>query len=104
MKKLIPLFLFTPLLCLFGSPFGDITVNDLEKAIKEKKVAILDVNGAGSYRRGHVPGAIEFSANQSNLASLLPKDKSTLEQIEKYEQIRRAHMFFRLNGFDSVEG
>ena len=55
MKKLIPLFLFTPLLCLFGSPFGDITVNDLEKAIKEKKVAILDVNGAGSYRRGMFP-------------------------------------------------
>ena len=37
MKKIIPLFLVTPLLCLFGSPFGDITVNDLEKAIKEKK-------------------------------------------------------------------
>ena len=26
------------------------------------------------------------------------------EQIEKYEQIRRAHMVFRLNGFESVEG
>ena len=78
MKNILTFFLFTPLLCLFGSPFGDITVNDLEKAIKEKKVAILDVNGAASYQKGHVPGAIEFSANQSSLSSLLPKDKSSL--------------------------
>lgn len=78
MKKILPLFLFTPMFFLFGTPFGDISVNDLEKAIQEKNVAILDVNGAGSYRKGHVPGAIEFSANQSQLASLLPKDKSTL--------------------------
>ena len=78
MKKLLPLFLFTPLLSLFGTPFSDISVNDLEKAIAAKKVAILDVNGPGSYRKGHVPGAIEFSANKSKLGSLLPKDKSTL--------------------------
>ena len=78
MKNIHYLFFFTPLLCLFGSPFGDISVHDLEKAIEEKKVAILDVNGAASYQKGHVPGAIEFSANQSNLASLLPKDKSSL--------------------------
>ena len=25
------------------------------------------------------------------------------EQIEKYEQVRRAHMVFRLNGWDSPE-
>ena len=78
MKKFLPLFLFTPMLCLFGSPFGDISVNDLEQAIAAKKVAILDVNGPDSYRKGHVPGAIEFSANQSKLGSLLPEDKTTL--------------------------
>ena len=32
------------------------------------------------------------------------KEKSQVEQIEKYEQARRAHMFFRLNGFESAEG
>ena len=50
----------------------------ISKKQSKKKVAIPDVNGAASYQKGHVPGAIEFSANQSSLSSLLPKDKSTL--------------------------
>lgn len=32
------------------------------------------------------------------------KERVQGEQIERYEQVRRAHMVFRLNGFDSEEG
>lgn len=32
------------------------------------------------------------------------KERVLGEQIEKYEQVRRAHMVFRLNGFESPEG
>ena len=32
------------------------------------------------------------------------KEKMLGEQIEKYETIRRAHMVFRLNGWESSEG
>ena len=78
MKKILTLLFLTPFLSLLASPFGDISVSELEKAIAAKKVAILDVNGASSFSKGHVPGAIEFSSNKSKLASLLPEDKSTL--------------------------
>ena len=32
------------------------------------------------------------------------KERVLGEQIEKYEQVRRAHMVFRLNGWDSEAG
>ena len=46
--------------------------------LKNGKVAVIDVNGAKSYGKGHIPTAIDFSSVGKNLASLLPKDKSTL--------------------------
>jgi rhodanese-related sulfurtransferase len=58
--------------------FPDISVTDLKKAIEEKKVAVIDVNGAESYKKGHVPGAINFSEAKADLAKKLPEDKSTL--------------------------
>ena len=32
------------------------------------------------------------------------KERSNVLQIEQYESVRRAHMFFRLNGFDTPDG
>ena len=32
------------------------------------------------------------------------KDRVLGEQIEKYEQVRRAHMVYRLNGWESEAG
>ena len=32
------------------------------------------------------------------------KERVLGEQIEKYEQVRRAHMVYRLNGWESEEG
>ena len=78
MKKFLTFMSLAPFFCVLGSPFGDISIYELEKAIDQKKVAILDVNGPGSFNKGHIPGSIEFSSNQNRLASLLPQDKSTL--------------------------
>ncbi|MEK0451454.1 MAG: hypothetical protein RL088_3722 [Verrucomicrobiota bacterium] len=62
----------------FAGEFADISIADLKKAIDEKKVTIIDVNGSSSYKAGHVPGAIDFSANKADLASKLPADKDAL--------------------------
>lgn len=80
MKKLAALFCTLVLsLSAFGAEkFPDISHDELKQAIAEKKVAIIDVNGASSYKAGHIPGAIDFSADKAALASKLPADKNAL--------------------------
>ena len=56
----------------------DIGHDELKKAMKEKKVTLIDVNGSDTYKKGHIPGAIDFEANETQLASKLPKDKNAL--------------------------
>ena len=79
MKKLLTLALSM----LFASAamaaeYPDISISDLKKAIEEKKVTVIDVNGSDSYQAGHIPSAIDFEANSSSLASQLPKEKDAL--------------------------
>ncbi len=79
MKKLIALIslsLFST--TLFAGEFPDISIKELQKAIKDGKVAVIDVNGANSYKKGHIPTAISFASNGKDLAKHLPKDKNTL--------------------------
>jgi rhodanese-related sulfurtransferase len=61
-----------------GGSYPDISIAELKAAMAENKVVIIDVNGSSSYRKGHIPGAIDFSAHKANLAAKLPADKSTL--------------------------
>jgi rhodanese-related sulfurtransferase len=58
--------------------FPDISVTDLKAAIDSKKVVVIDVNGPGSYKKGHIPGALSFSEVKKELASKLPAEKDTL--------------------------
>ena len=79
MKKLFTLlfgFLFTA--SVFAGEFPDISVTDLKKAISDKKVTVIDVNGTDSYKAGHVPTAIDFDAAGDKIAAQLPKDKGAL--------------------------
>ena len=79
MKKiLIPFLLIWAAVSLQGQEFGDISIEDLQKAILAKKVAIIDVNGQGSFKNGHIPGAINFSSQKQALKKLLPNNKNTL--------------------------
>ena len=80
MKKLLP-SLFAMVLApiaLFAGEFPDISHDDLKKAIADKKVTLIDVNGSKSYGAGHIPGAIDFATNKAELAAKLPSDKSAL--------------------------
>lgn len=81
MKKLIALLASSLFLAgaVWAGEYAEISVQDLDAAIKAGKVTVIDVNGSDSYaNRGHVPGAIDFVANKEKLASLLPADKSQL--------------------------
>ncbi len=61
-----------------GGSYPDISIAELKTAIESKNVIVIDVNGSSSYRNGHIPGAIDFSAEKKNLASKLPANKDAL--------------------------
>lgn len=69
---------FLAIPAVFAGEYPDISIEDLKKAISEKKVTVIDVNGSKSFEKGHIPGAIDYSANKDALASKLPADKSSL--------------------------
>lgn len=80
MKKLLCFLAVTALFSIpaLAGEFPDITIPEVKKAIAEGKAVIIDVNGPQSYQRGHVPGALDFSAVSKDLASKLPADKGAL--------------------------
>ena len=78
MKKIIPIILSLISINLFAGEYPDISIKELQVAIKKGNVAVIDVNGAKSFARGHIPSAIDFSSQSKNLASVLPKNKDTL--------------------------
>jgi rhodanese-related sulfurtransferase len=79
MKKIISILILSLFgISLFAGEYPDISVKELQKAIKSGKVAVIDVNGARSYGKGHIPTAIDFSSTGKKLAKALPKDKNTL--------------------------
>jgi rhodanese-related sulfurtransferase len=57
--------------------YEDISVADLEKAIKDGTVTVIDVNGKSSFEKGHIPGAVNFAAVE-DLSKVLPEDKDAL--------------------------
>ena len=72
----ITALLFTS--ALFAGKYPDISINELQKAIADGQVAVIDVNGAKSFKKGHIPTAIDFSSSSKELSKVLPEDKSTL--------------------------
>ena len=80
MKKLLALFATAILtLNVQAGEYPDISITDLDKAIKAGKVVVIDVNGAKSFtKRGHIPGAVSYK-NKDDLAKQLAKaDKGAL--------------------------
>ena len=81
LKKMIAIVacMFTAASSVHAETYPDISIKDLKKAIQEKKVIVLDVNGSKSYAKGHVPTAIDFASAGKNLETVLKgKDKETL--------------------------
>ena len=79
MKKLIALAASLVIAAsVYAAEFPDISIGDLKTAMTSQKVILLDANGTDSWQSGHIPGAIDFSAKQDKLASVLPQDKNVL--------------------------
>lgn len=67
-----------PIAAFAADKYPDISHDELKKAIEEKKVTVIDVNGSDSYKKGHIPSAINFETAKNDLASKLPQDKDAL--------------------------
>jgi len=80
MKKVIAIFAaaIMGLTAAVAGEYPDVSVKEVKEAIKNKKATLIDVNGAASYAKGHVPGAIDYAASKDKLAKLLPKEKDAL--------------------------
>jgi len=61
-----------------AATYPDISIDEVKSAMVGKKVILLDANGTESWRKGHIPRALDFAAVKGNLSSLLPQDKGTL--------------------------
>jgi len=57
---------------------ADVAVADLKSAIGAKTAVLIDANGSASFAKGHIPGAIDFAANEKTLAKNLPANKAAL--------------------------
>ena len=79
MKKLLT-FLATAILSAsaYAGEYPDISITELKSAIESKKVTVIDVNGSDSYKKGHVPGAVDFASKKAEFAKVLPGDKNAL--------------------------
>jgi rhodanese-related sulfurtransferase len=65
-------------LSVYAAQYPEITIPELKTAMSAKQVVLLDANGTDKWSKGHIPGAVDFTAAQDKLASVLPKDKSAL--------------------------
>ena len=57
--------------------FPDVSVKEVQKLSESKKAVIIDVNGSDSYKKGRVPGALNFEEIKGDMAKALPADKNT---------------------------
>jgi len=77
MKKLLALLATAAIAgSVYAGEFPDISVSELKAAIEKGKVTVIDVNGAASYKNGHIPSAIAYAAGQ--IEGKLPKEKDAL--------------------------
>ena len=61
----------------YAGEFPDVSITEVRTLAESKKAVIIDVNGTESYKKGRVPGALDFAAIKGKLADVLPKDKNT---------------------------
>lgn len=79
MKKLLALLTSALISATaFAGEFPDISVSEVKALAESKKALIIDVNGADSYKKGHIPGALHYDDISAKLATVLPQDKNAL--------------------------
>lgn len=63
---------------VIAGEYPDVSVTEVKALVESKKAVIIDVNGSDSFKKGRVPGALDYAAIKDKLEAKLPKDKSTL--------------------------
>ena len=56
--------------------FPEVTKSELKQMITKKSVFVVDVNSKKSFKKTHIPTAINFASSRDKYAKLLPKDKA----------------------------
>ncbi|MDF1740600.1 MAG: rhodanese-like domain-containing protein [Verrucomicrobiales bacterium] len=75
---LVFLFLGTFTVLSADEKIPEVSIPEMESIIENKGAILLDVNGSKYFKKGHLPGAIDFRANEENLAAVLGEDKEKL--------------------------
>ena len=80
MKKLLALIAAAVLAVnVQAGEYPDISIGDLEKAIKAGKVVVIDVNNPKNFTKsGHIPGAVSFTGAKALAKQLSKTSKDTL--------------------------
>ena len=80
MKKLLALIAIAVLAVnVQAGEYPDISIGDLEKAIKAGKVVVIDVNNPKNFTKsGHIPGAVSFTGAKALAKQLSKVGKDTL--------------------------
>lgn len=61
-----------------AAEYPEITLDQVKSAMTGKNVVLLDANGTDSWKKGHIPGAINFATAKEKLSAVLPADKGAL--------------------------
>lgn len=96
---------------LFGSIFGgagnstikNVSVNEVNEALKNKDAQFIDVRTIGEYRGGHAKKAVNFPLdNLENLLSKLDKQKSVYVICQSGMRSMRGASMLESAGFTEV--
>ncbi len=86
----------------------EISVDELDAALRDHNARVLDVREDWEFRQGHVPGAIHIPLGQlSKRAANLPRDKRVLVICQSGNRSLAATDFLLAQGFEgsaSVRG
>jgi rhodanese-related sulfurtransferase len=78
MKKLSAVMMALALaVSAFAGEYKEVSVKEARKMVDDKKAVFIDVNGTESYKKGRIPGSLNYDAVKGSLAASLPSDKNT---------------------------
>ena len=61
---------------MFAGEYKEISVKEARAMVDGKKAVFIDVNGSDSFKKGRIPGALNYAEVKDKLASTLPADKN----------------------------
>ena len=60
---------------VFAGEYKEISVKEARELVDAKKAVFIDVNGSESFKKGRIPGALNYEDVKAKLAESLPADK-----------------------------